>query len=85
MRGGDLTLLTYRDVVCENIKRQSEQLSALLEKTRILKLSQESVPSGFGNDSPLSDEKLDVTVIPSSRVRLNRLAGEDVYEEMVQP
>lgn len=30
-----------------------------------LKLSQESVSSGFGNDSPLSDEELDVTVISS--------------------
>lgn len=29
--GGDLTLLTYRGVVCENIQKQSEQLSALLE------------------------------------------------------
>ncbi|XP_058978632.1 uncharacterized protein LOC109613882 [Musca domestica] len=63
--GGDVTLETYRDVVCESIQRQSEQLSALLEKTT-LRLNQESVPSGFGNDSPLSDEELDVTVIPSS-------------------
>lgn len=44
-------LLTYRDVVCE---KQSEQLSALLGKTRTLSRSQESFPYGFGNDSPLS-------------------------------
>lgn len=35
-----------------------------MQKTRILRLSQESVPSGFGNDSPLSDEEFDV---PSSQ------------------
>lgn len=62
--GGDMILLIYRDVVCENIQKQGEHMSALLEKTRILRLSQESFPSGLGYDSPPSDEELDV---PSSQ------------------
>uniref|UniRef100_A0A1I8MEJ3 Uncharacterized protein n=1 Tax=Musca domestica TaxID=7370 RepID=A0A1I8MEJ3_MUSDO len=65
--GGDDSILNYSDVIHDSIQQHSEQLSALLEKTKTLRLSQESVPSGFGNDSPLSDEELDITVISSSQ------------------
>lgn len=34
--GRDKTLLTYRDVVCESMQRQSEHLSVLLEKAKPL-------------------------------------------------
>ncbi|XP_058984888.1 uncharacterized protein LOC131805585 [Musca domestica] len=65
--GGDDSILNYIDVIHDSIQQQNEQLSALLEKTKTLRLSQESVPSGFSNDSPLSDEELDITVISSSQ------------------
>lgn len=50
--------MTYRDVICEGIHKQSKQLSALLEKTNSLRFNEESVPSGFRNDSSISDEEL---------------------------
>lgn len=40
-------------------------MSTLIEKTKKLRLSQESV-SGFGNEAPLSDDELDISVIPLS-------------------
>lgn len=60
--GVDDTVFTYRDVACESIQRQY----ALLKK-KTLRFSQGSGSSGFGNDTPLSDEDVDVTVIPFSQ------------------
>lgn len=45
---------------------RDKQLSVLLEKTKILRLSQESVSSGFGNGSLVFDKEFYVTVISST-------------------
>lgn len=47
---------------------RDKQLSVLLEKTKILMLSQESVQSGFGNGSLLFDKELDLTAISSIQI-----------------